>query len=230
MSAKVAIAPESVNRIRLIPCILIDMELSNDVMSIKQWLGRGSINIFGRPFAGKDTQGRVLADMLNANLLGGGDILRNSEIPEDVQSELRAGKLAPTDEYIRIVLPYLSREEFADQPLILSSVGRWIGEEEGVLQVAQAAGHPIKAVIYLDLKEDTVRKRWHALHELQDRGDRHDDTLEVLETRLKEFREKTLPVVEKYRELGLLIDVDGEQPVETVTQSILQELRNHAKS
>lgn len=205
-----------------------NMEKTNK--AIQTWLGSGSINIFGRPFAGKDTQGRALTDMFDGTLLGGGEILRNSEIPEHVKAALKVGKLVPTDDYIRIVLPYLSRQDFNGKPLILSSVGRWIGEEAGVLQVAEASGHPLKAVVYLDLNEKTVRDRWQALHKLNDRGDRHDDTLEVLDTRLKEFQEKTLPVIEKYRELGLLIEIDGEQSVALVTKSILKELAEFAKN
>lgn len=94
---------------------------------LKAWLGSGSINIFGRPFAGKDTQGKKLAALFDATLLGGGDILRGSTMPERIKALMRTGELIPTDDYISIVLPYLSQPALAGKPLILSSVGRWHG-------------------------------------------------------------------------------------------------------
>ena len=107
---------------------------SKPLSTIKAWLGTGSINIFGLPFAGKDTHGAILSQLFDAPLLGGGDILRNSVIPPELKKGLDAGILFPTEEYLRIVTPYLSKPEFQSRPLILSSVGRWIGEEQGVIQ------------------------------------------------------------------------------------------------
>ena len=198
------------------------------IAAIKAWLKTGSINIFGRPFAGKDTHGRELASLFGAALLGGGDILRNSIIPDHVKALIRAGKLAPTEDYIRIVLPYLSQDEFAQKPLILSSVGRWHGEEEGVLEATEAAGHPVKAVLYLAISEDGVRERWRAKDQAGERGERHDDTEEILEIRLTEYREKTLPVIDFYRETGLLIDIDSTLDKQAVLDLIIDELYERA--
>jgi len=188
---------------------------------IKAWLGSGTINIFGRPFAGKDTQGAKLAATFEGSLLGGGDILRNSTIPDYVDAILRRGELIPSDDYVDIVLPYLSKPEFADRPLILSSVGRWIGEEKGVLAATEAANHPLKAVVYLELSEATVIDRWKSLQSHDDRGGRYDDTEEVLTKRLEEYRNKTIPVIEEYEMMGLLIRIDGESDPVTVYDSIL---------
>jgi len=194
------------------------------ISAIKEWLGTGSINIFGRPFAGKDTHGRELAALFNASLLGGGDILRNSVIPEHAKEYMRAGKLIPINDYINIVLPYLSREEFAGRPLILSSVGRWHGEENGVLEATEQAGHPVKAVLYLDLDEPVVRERWSQTHYLGERGERHDDTEEVLEVRLEEYRNKTLSVIDFYKTTGLLITIDSTLEKTRVLENIIDAL------
>lgn len=197
---------------------------------LRNWLGDGSINIFGRPFAGKDTQGKLLADLFHGTLLGGGEILRGSSVPDHIKAAMKTGKLIPTKDYIDIVLPFLARADLAGRPLILSSVGRWHGEEAGVIEATAEAGHPLRAVIYLDLDEATVRARWHALEDRNDRGIRHDDTLEILEIRLAEFREKTLPVIETYRDLGLLIEIDGSQPPAVVHDAILTALANRAST
>jgi adenylate kinase len=191
---------------------------------IKSWLKTGSINIFGLPFAGKDTHGGTLAELFDAPLLGGGDILRNSIIPPELKKELDAGKLFPTEEYFRIVTPFLSKPEYKDRPLILSSVGRWIGEEQGVLTATAASGHETKAVIYLHLAEDIVRRRWSHSQEKGDRGNRADDAAHILDTRVQEFQEKTLPVIEVYRQKGLLIEINSDSAKHEVIENILARL------
>jgi adenylate kinase len=202
-----------------------DVLLSSKPLStIKAWLGNGSINIFGLPFAGKDTHGATLSQLFDAPLLGGGDILRNSTIPPELKKDIAAGILFPTEEYLRIVTPYLSKPEFENHPLILSSVGRWIGEEEGVLQATEASGHPTKAVIYLHLGEDVLHKRWEKSQAKGDRGERADDAQHVLATRIDEFNKKTLPVIEIYRQKGLLIEVNSDSEKHEVMESILARL------
>lgn len=198
------------------------------ISSIRAWLGTGSLNIFGRPFAGKDTQGAILASLLGGTLLGGGDILRGSDIPPHVDAALRRGELIPSQDYVDIVLPYLSKVEFHDTPLILSSVGRWIGEETGVVEALKTAKHPLKAVIYLELDEEYVRQRWHALESHDTRGGRYDDTAEILEKRLVEYREKTLPVIAEYERRGLLIRQDGSGTPDEVTRGLIAQLSRFA--
>ena len=197
---------------------------SKTTQKLTQWLGHGSINIFGRPFAGKDTQAAKLATLFNATVLGGGDILRNSTIPEHVDAALKRGELIPSDDYVNIVLPYLSKEEFTGRPLLLSSVGRWFGEEDGVIEALQSADHVLKVVIYLDISEATVLERWKQLEHNDDRGGRHDDTPDILKKRLLEYKEKTLPVLESYKSKGLLLVIDGTQSPEAVYSDILDKL------
>ncbi len=195
---------------------------------LKTWLGSGSINLFGLPYAGKDTQGHLLAEEFEGQLLGGGEILRNSVITPAGKAAMVAGELFPTQEYINTVLPYLSKQEFAGKPLILSSVGRWHGEEDGVIQAAEQSGHPIKAVVYLNMSEPTLYERWEIAQSVGGRDERLDDDREKLAVRLAEFKEKTLPVIDYYRAKGLLIEVDANQHVISVTRDILDALVSRA--
>lgn len=203
---------------------------TQQLLIAQQWLGSGSINIFGLPFAGKDTHGHELAKLFGGVTLSGGQILRGSpRTPEQIAIQ-ESGELFPTDEYMRIVTPYLSREEFAGKPLILSSVGRWIGEEQGVLAATEASGHATRAVLYLTVNEETIYHRLDASKEIGDRELRADDSREVLATRIAEFREKTLPVIEEYRKLGLLIEINSDASREEVFDSILSRLLQRATS
>jgi adenylate kinase len=206
------------------------VERAQEIQKIKEWLGSGSINIFGLPFAGKDTHSQELAAQLDGVILGGGDILRNSTIPNHVREAMDQGKLAPTDEFVQIVLPYLSSEEFTGKPLVLSSVGRWRGEEEGVLQAAKASGHELKAVIFLHIDQSVALDRWEHSQQHMTRGKRADDAHHILDVRFEEFNTKTLPVIDYYRTKGLLIEIDGTPSVARVSQDILDALFTIAES
>ncbi len=194
---------------------------------ISAWLGSGSINIFGLPFAGKDTQAKRLAQAFGAPLIGGGDILRNSS--EHARKLMSSGELFPMDEYLKIVLPYLGQKNFAGKPLILSAVGRWNGEQQNVLKAADQSGHPIKAVVMLNISDREVRTRWQTAQIEKDRGQRPDDGREAISTRLEEFRTKTQPVIEYYRQKGLLIEINGTAPRDQVTTEILEKLLQKAQ-
>ena len=97
------------------------------------------------------------------------------------------------------------------------------------MSVAAGSGHEIKAVIILNISEADVEKRFNKAKELNDRGDREDDKdLEIFQTRLKEFREKTMPVIQFYKSLDLLIEVNGDQTREAVFNEIIDKLYKKA--
>lgn len=204
------------------------MEQASQIETIKKWLDTGSINIFGLPFAGKDTHGRELAELLDAELIGGGQIIRSDLTPQHMKDHIAKGLLTPTDEYLALMLPYFSQPRFTGRPFILSSVGRWFGEHAHVYTALADAHHELKAVLYIDISTDELRKRWEASLTLQDRGIRHDDAEHILETRINEFQTKTLPVINYYRDKGLLIQIDGDQPQAQTLTTILSELRYRA--
>lgn len=198
--------------------------------AIKQWLGTGSINIFGLPMSGKDTQGIKLAETLGAKFLSSGIIIRAME-SKTKQYYTNAGNLTPTNVFYEWVLPYFERRDLFKYPLVLSSIGRWQGEENQVMSVAAGAGHEIKAVIILNISEADVEDRFKTAQTLQDRGERQDDkNLQIFHNRLQEFRTKTLPVIQHYQSLGLLIEVNGDQSREAVFNEIIEKLYLKATS
>jgi adenylate kinase len=202
--------------------------MDNQKQKISDWLGAGSINIFGLPFAGKDTQAHYLADLLDGVIISGGDILRSYHDQGKIDQLMSSGELIPSDIFMQIVLPYLSREEFQSKPLILSSVGRLQGEESIIFEAANQSGHPIKAVILLNLPEEVVWHHFDKAKDIHDRGERLDDNREALKTRLHEFQTKTTPVIDFYRDKGLLIEVDDSLSREQVAEEIITALYSRA--
>ncbi len=202
--------------------------MEEKISKIKEWLGTGSINIFGLPMSGKDTQGENLAEALGGKCLSSGMIIRQMEA-ETNNNMSGSGELIPTNVFFEWVLPYFEREELKDLPLVLSSIGRWSGEEDQVMESAKNAGHEIKAVIILNVSEADVLKRYDESKKLNDRGTREDDkNREVFGVRIIEFRVKTMPVIQHYNELGLLINVNGDQTREAVFREIVEKLYERA--
>lgn len=199
--------------------------MNEQIEKISNWLGTGSINIFGLPFAGKDTQGEKLAELFDGELIAGGDILRHHHEPKEVEQIMAAGGMVPSEFYYSLILPFLSQKRFAGKPLILSTVGRKSGEESIVLETAEKSGHPIKAAILLTLDDNVAWKRFEAAKTTEhDRGNRSDDSEQTLRNRLQEFRDETMPVIDFYRQRGLLVQIDGEPSREQVTSEILESL------
>ena len=201
-----------------------EQNLIDKLAKIKAWLGTGSLNVFGLPMSGKDTVGERLAKDLGAKFLSSGIIIRAFEAEQN-QNMTGSGQLIPTNTFYDIILPYFSREEMKNDSLILSSVGRWAGEEDKIMEAAKNGGHEIKAVVLLDLTETDVKNRFEAAKELNDRGERADDaSLEIFETGIREFNEKTVPVLNHYDELKLLIRVPADGSRDEVYSSVIDKL------
>ena len=204
--------------------------MDEKIAIIKKWLGTGSINIFGMPFSGKDTIGVHLAEVLDARFLSSGLILRAAEKEDgEIKNEMSTGQLVNQDKFRAIILPYFAKSELSAFPLILSSVGRWSGEEFDVIEQANKTGHPIKAVILLNISEIETKARWNASKGLQDRGERLDDREEkILDNRIKEFNEKTAPVIGTYQKRGLVISVKATGTREEVFSNTIDALMHFA--
>lgn len=202
--------------------------MEDKLAKIKSWLGTGTINIFGLPMSGKDTQGAKLAELLGAKFLSSGEIIRQKEA-ETHQNYSKKGVLIPTNLFYEWVLPYFKEPSLAKFPLVLSSIGRWSGEEDEVMAVLKQSDHDLKAVLLLNISEADVENRFEAAKILNDRGERADDkNLNIFRNRLQEFREKTSPVITHYLNLGLLISINGDQSRDEVMTEIINKLYERA--
>lgn len=207
-----------------------NQKMESQINTIKKWLGVGSINIFGLPFAGKDTQGRMLADLFGGVLMSGGDILRHNQDNAELQKIMAAGEIIPSSLWEKIVVPYLAKDDFKDKPLILSEVGRLEGEQFVIEKATAESGHPQKAVILLSLSDQEVWTRFDVSQKNHDRGERADDNHEVLQTRLDSYHLKVMPVIEYYRTKNLLIEINGKLAPDEVKKSILSNLAYKAEA
>ncbi len=177
------------------------------------------IILIGIQGSGKSTQGNLLSEKLNIPYLSTGHIFR--EIAKEktpfgryIKETLNAGFLIPDDKTLEIVSEYLKRDEYKNG-YILDGFPRTVKQ-------AQEFENGIKYVIYLNVSDK------EALWRLSYREDeREDETLLALRKRIELFHEVTEPVLDYYRQKGVLFELNGEKTIEELNKEIMDKL--HAK-
>lgn len=211
-----------------------NLSMEDKISAIRSWLGSGAINIFGIQFSGKDTLGVPLAERLGAKFISSGDLVRaamhNSDDSRIQQAALdtQTGILTPTDEFRQLIIPHLKDDRLSGMPLVLGSVGRWIGEEKVVMEALVEGGHPLRAVIVLDIPEEEVWRRWEEVKNTRNGGRQDDQDRSRVAKRLQEFKEKTVPVITKYTSLGIVINIDATGTIEDTFNAAIDGLYRRA--
>lgn len=211
-----------------------NLSMEDKISAIRSWLGSGAINIFGIQFSGKDTLGVPLAERLGAKFISSGDLVRaamhNSDDSRIQQAALdtQTGILTPTDEFRQLIIPHLKDDRLSGIPLVLGSVGRWIGEEKVVMEALVEGGHPLRAVIVLDIPEEEVWRRWEEVKNTRNGGRQDDQDRSRVAKRLQEFKEKTVPVITKYTNLGIVINIDATGTIEDTFNAAIDRLYRRA--
>jgi len=175
------------------------------------------IILIGIQGSGKSTQGNLLSEKLGIPYLSTGHIFR--EIAKEktpfgryVKETLNAGVLIPDDKTLEIVDDYLSRDEYKNG-YILDGFPRTVKQ-------AESFKNGINYVFYLNVSDR------EALWRLSYREDERDDeTLLALRKRIELFHKATEPVLDYYREKGLLTEIDGEKEIEEINQQIFEKIR-----
>ncbi|NTU46598.1 AAA family ATPase [Candidatus Roizmanbacteria bacterium] len=172
--------------------------------------------LMGIQGAGKSTQGNLLSKQFKIPYLSTGHIFREiakekTKLGRYLKELINAGILIPDDKTIEIVNSYLSRPEYK-KGYILDGFPRTIAQCE---QFVNNVDHVV--CIELDDKE--------ALWRLAYRNENRDDnTLQAIIKRIELFHTVTEPVVQYYREKGILIEIDGSKSIEEVNDEILKSL------
>lgn len=176
------------------------------------------IIIIGIQGSGKSTQGNLLSEKLKSPYLSTGHIFRDlakekTPIGRYIKETINAGFLLPDSKTLIIVTEYLQRPEYQNG-YIIDGFPRTVGQ-------AKEFSHDIDKVIYLKVSDK------EALWRLSYRNGevRDDETLPAVRKRIELFHEVTEPVLDFYREKGILVEINGERPVEEVNKEILEKLK-----
>jgi adenylate kinase len=85
----------------------------------------------------------------------------------------------------------------------------------------KATGHELDAVVVLTVDQEELVQRLLARAQVEGRA---DDTEDVIRRRQEVYLEQTAPLIEVYRERGILVEVDGMGEVDDVTARIFAAL------
>ena len=202
------------------------------------------ILLLGPPGAGKGTQSKRLADEFDLEHVTTGDALRANkgmDISEmdteyDTPGEyMDAGELVPDEVVNAIVEEALSNAD----GYVLDGYPRNLEQAEELSEMTD-----LDAVVYLSVDNDELVDRLTGRRVCPDCGasfhvefeppaesgvcdecgadlvQREDDTEETVRERLRVYEENTAPVVEHYREEGVLVEIDGEGTPDEVFESL----------
>jgi len=213
--------------------------------------------IMGVQGAGKGTQAAVIKDKLQIPHITSGGLFRamkdqDTPLARQVQAIMAAGDLVPDDVTIQIVKDRITQPD-ARKGFILDGFPRTRPQAEALDALMTDLGQKLTAVISLAISDDEAVERIsgrlqcaldekHIYHKKYnppkvegicdiDGGKlftREDDQPASVKKRIAAFHDKTRPLLDYYREQGVLVELDAEKPIESVTEDILRTLEQLA--
>ena len=211
------------------------------------------IVLLGPPASGKGTQAAKLHQALGLPHIASGDLFRENLKNEtalglEARSYMERGELVPDDVTIAMVMERLSRPDCAAGAL-LDGFPRTIAQAEALERELAAHGHRVSAAPYIIVPDDVLVERvsgrricrtcgetYHVRFNPpqqpgvcdRDGGElyqREDDKPATVRKRLEVYWEQTSPLIDYYRQRGILIEIDGDRPIEKVQADLRNAVR-----
>jgi adenylate kinase len=211
--------------------------------------------LVGPPGAGKGTQAEFIAAQLAVPKISTGDIFRanvtqGTPLGVEAKRYMDAGKLVPDEVTINMVRGRLAEPDAAEG-FLLDGFPRTTPQAAALDKLLADLGTALDLVMELVVDDDEVIRRlsgrrtcrgcgkiWHIefdapTHEgVCDRCgaelfQRDDDKAETIAERLREYADKTSPLVDYYGAQGKLVGIDATGPVEDVTVRAIDALRSY---
>ena len=211
------------------------------------------IIMLGAPGAGKGTQAKMIADKYGVPHVSTGDIFRaniknGTELGMEAKKYMDQGLLVPDELTVRILLDRVAQDD-CKNGYVLDGFPRTIPQAEVLDSELTKLGDHIDYAINVDVPDENIVKRmsgrracltcgatYHIEHvppkkegicdvcgsELFQRA---DDTAETMKNRLSVYEASTKPLIDYYKAAGVYTEVDGRQPIEKVTQDLIEVLK-----
>jgi adenylate kinase len=207
------------------------------------------IVMLGPPGAGKGTQAKILAEKLGLVHISTGDLFRENlsqetELGKLASSYMAKGELVPDDVTIAMVKERLSRPDCA-KGAVMDGFPRTPAQAEAFETLLAEIGGKVDLVPFISVPNDVLVERlsgrwmshagrvYHALYnppkvKWVDDVDgsplyqRDDDKPETVLHRINVYYDQTSPLIDFYRQAGKLVEIDGTQEIEQVTEDLLK--------
>ena len=209
-----------------------------------------TIQVLGPSGSGKDTQIDKIVEACDYVKIGTGDMFREeyekkSEVGIKAYEYWGEGKWVPNDIVYNVFSEWIQKFD-EEKPWIFSQVVRDPGQIPLLDELLKKFDKTLELVIHLPLSEKAAIERMSLRRHCPKCGEeyhlkyvppkdsekcdndgeklaiREDDFPEAIRTRLNEYNEKVLPVVEEYKKRGILIDVDAAPPIEDVWKGVCE--------
>jgi adenylate kinase len=202
--------------------------------------------MLGRQGAGKGTQCTRLSRHYVVPHISTGEMLRaavkeGTELGRKAAEIMNDGGLVPDDVMIGIVDERLDHDDTTRRGYVLDGFPRTVPQAKALADITDS--RPLDLVIDLDVPKEVVLQRLAGRRVCADCGSnysvdkpprydcvcddcggeveqREDDTPAAIEKRLGEYERETAPLIDWYRDLGLLEVVDGQGSASEVTQRL----------
>ena len=205
--------------------------------------------LLGPPGAGKGTQAQAIANKLGLPHISSGDIFRENlknetELGKQAKGYMDRGELVPDDLTVSMIRERLSRPDCAGGAL-LDGFPRTIAQAKALNEMLAEFHGKVNAVPYIKVPPAvlverlsgrwTCRSQGHVYHEKynppkqpgicdidgSELYQREDDKAETVANRIAVYFEQTAPLIDYYQRAGLLLEVDGSQAIDRVTERLL---------
>ena len=182
--------------------------------------------LMGPPGAGKGTQAKVVADHIGIPAISTGDIFRanvsdGTDLGRKAKEYMDAGEYVP-DEVTNLMVRNRIDEPDAEPGFLLDGYPRTLAQVEELDGMIAYTGHSLDAAVVLTVDPEELVQR---LMQRAATEGRADDTEEVIRRRQQLYTEQTQPLIQVYRDQGVLVEVDGMGEVDVVTERIFEALQ-----
>ena len=200
--------------------------------------------LFGAPGAGKGTQADFIEQNFGYKKISTGDLIRTevrsgSEIGKIVKAIIDNGELVSDEIIIEMVKRRINQDDIK-KGYIMDGFPRTLKQALELSNIKIER----EIVIYLKVNEDSVVerlvsrltcKKCEAIYNIKDKPPKNpeicdvcggilerrmDDNEETIRNRIKVYNETTLPVIDFYREKGILYEVDASDSIDEVSLKI----------
>ena len=177
--------------------------------------------IVGPPGAGKGTQAVAIAESLGIPAISTGDIFRanvknETELGLKVKAILDGGDYVPDSLTNELISDRLSQAD-ASEGFLLDGYPRTLQQVEFLDEHLAAQGQSLTTVVQLVAERDEIVERLR--RRAVDQG-RSDDTEDAIRHRQDVYLRETAPLIDTYRDRGILVEVDGLGSIDEVAGRI----------
>ncbi|HEY0222261.1 adenylate kinase [Lactovum miscens] len=212
--------------------------------------------IMGLPGAGKGTQAEMIVQNYGVKHVSTGDMFREAiknetEMGKLAKGFIDKGELVPDDVTRGVVMERLSKEDIKKNGVLMDGYPRNIDQAIATDEMFAELGLNLDAVINIEVDPSILVDRisgrficctcgatYHKLNKLpkvegvcdicggHEFYQRDDDKPETVETRIKINEELSTPILEHYRKLGLVKDINGMGGIDDIKSSVKAVLDN----